>query len=67
MMVDEKKKDAPKPATKKPIEEWAQQLGTGTPALPLKAIMLRMGWAIGAEVTEADYQKGLAAVNERIG
>ena len=69
-MADEKKKDAPKPApaaTKKPVEEWAAAIGTGTPALPLKAILLRMGWANGAEISEADYMKALAAANERIG
>lgn len=47
-----------------PVEEWAAR--KGTPAWLLAAARVKAGWAIGQEVAEEEYDRGVAAAQKEV-
>jgi hypothetical protein len=65
MAEKEKAKNSDTPE-RRPLEEWAAE--HNTPEWLLAAAKVKNGWAIGQELTETEFKKGVdSASKERIG
>jgi hypothetical protein len=49
---------------RRPHEEWAAQ--KGTPAWLLAATRAKVGWALGQEVTEGEYDRAVEAALKEV-